>query len=158
MDYRMNKGAIIGVGVLLLLAAGVFAYTWLSKEDEPEAAAQEEVQNEEPERIITAMHQFEDGTHTVAGETDMPTPCEKLDTEVFFADGNQSRPEIRFTTVNESEEMCAQVITPARFKVEFDAPENATISGTLNGTPVRLNLVEVPEGENLDDFELFIKG
>ena len=55
-------------------------------------------------------------------------------------------------------EVCAQVVTPARFKVSVGADKNAKLSATFNGQPVTLNLIEAAPGENLDNFELYIKG
>jgi len=54
--------------------------------------------------------------------------------------------------------MCAQVITTGRFKVDIAANKNAKIEGTLNGQEITLSLIEAGANENLDDFELYLKG
>lgn len=156
---------MIGI-VLALLALGFFAYLWMGPKEDPEAGAPVggalEGEQNAPDRaqIITAKHDYVDGLHAVAGEIPLPTPCEKLDAEAFFVEGNNANVEIQFTTTNlsEGDESCAQVITPARFKVEFEGPEDAAISATLNGEGAVLNLVPLPEGKNLDEFSEFMKG
>lgn len=162
---RTNTKAIVTVLVLLIAAAGVFGYTWYQGRQDTRATPaststpQEPQRQEQDARIITAQHAFSDGEHTIAGELDVPTPCHLLETETFFIEGDPRKVELRFTTsVVESDEVCAQVITPARFKVTFEAPQDAAISATLDGEPVVLNLVDVPQGESLDEFEVFIKG
>ena len=44
------------------------------------------------------------------------------------------------------------------FKVVFKAGESIQVSATLNGAPLRLNIFEVGQEEDLDTFEVFIKG
>ena len=162
MNYRLNTPAIVVLVLFLLLAVGLFGYTYMNSQkeellvEEPDTTMEEEPAD--TARILTAKHDFSDGTHVVAGELDMPTPCERLTVEPFFVDGDTSNVELHFQTINESEEACAQVITPARFKVEFAAPESAAISATLNGESVVLNLVDIPEGEDLESFDEYIKG
>ena len=77
---------------------------------------------EEPSRpaiTFTAKHQYRGGAHIIAGETDMPTPCHILDWGVI---AGEEIVIIDFTLSTEAE-ACAQVITPTRFKVKFEAPE-----------------------------------
>jgi hypothetical protein len=110
-----------------------------------------------PPTTITAKHQFADGTHFVAGEIELPTPCHILEHEVFVAESFPEQVTINFSMTTQAE-ACVQVITPARFLVQFDASERATIETTLNGNRAILNLIDADPGENLEDFDLFIKG
>ena len=64
---------------------------------------------------------------------------------------------VDFKVINNAE-ACTQVITPQRFKVEFDASENASMRARLNGRNIELNLIPAAEGETPDEFEIFIKG
>jgi hypothetical protein len=161
MNYRLNPVGIAIVGILVVLAIGLFAYSLLSGRSDEEVVEEptDTAAQDEPREVVTAMHDFADGVHTVAGELDVPTPCHVLNSEAVFVNGDPNAVEVRLTTATEEDsEMCAQVVTAARYKVSFEAPENATITASLNGVPVQFSLVEVPEGEDLADFELFIKG
>lgn len=156
----MNNKVVISVfiGALLVVGGAVF----LLQSGSQEVVVPSEQQQEEMGYIPTlvhAKHQFEDGVHTIAGEIDLPTPCYLLKSDVFveIQEPETDRVLVQFTTTGEAE-ICAQVITPARFKEAFHAQENAHIEATWNGKPVMLNLVEVGPEENLDDFELFLKG
>jgi len=110
-------------------------------------------------QIINAKHQYKNGVHVVAGEVDLPTSCYLLESDAFVEvrEPDTDRAMIQFTTTGD-DEICAQVITVARFKETFNAQKEAEIVATWNGGEVRLNLVDVGQDENLDDFELFIKG
>lgn len=160
MDYRLNSAPMIALAVLIIGALGLFGYTYFFKDEPVEEPAPEEAALEETAevRTITAKHQFATGTHVIAGETDVPTPCHRLETTAFFKNGTQNEVEIRFDASMAEGEICAQVITPARFKVEFEAPEDAILTATWNGQPATLNLIPATAEENLDDYEVFIKG
>jgi hypothetical protein len=62
-----------------------------------------------------------------------------------------------FNVINNAE-VCAQVVTTQRFKVEAQASEQAIIKARFMGREVELNLVPPSAGETPEDFELFIKG
>lgn len=109
------------------------------------------------ERSVTAKHQFKDGTHTIAGELNLPTPCHILDTRAVIRASFPEQVVVEFSVRSKDAELCAQVITPARFKILFDALENVIITATINSEPVILNLFKVGDEEDLVDFELFIK-
>ncbi len=159
MNYRLHKPALVLVALLVLVAAGLFVWTLTRTPQtptEPPVATTSPQDTEEGE-VLTAQHQFKDGIHTVAGTLQVPTPCHRVATEPFFTGSARDTVEIRFTTSSQ-DEMCAQVLTDARFKTAFEAPAQASIQATLNGKRVRLNLVPVPAGQDLDDFEIFIKG
>jgi hypothetical protein len=151
--------SLVGIAVLALFAWTLW-YSWNATQA-PEPAAEGEIVEEigfVPQRI-TAQHQYRAGMHTVAGEVDLPTPCYLLETNavVRVEEPDPDEAIIQFSTVDQSE-ICAQVITPVRFKESFAASEDATITATWNGTEVPINVIEVGPDENLDDFELFIKG
>lgn len=160
-----HKGIIASGLVLILIVAGMFIFAYLKKTE----IQVEEVENPTPEvegdtisaydyiESINAKHFFIDGTHTIAGEISMPTPCDLLNWETRIMESYPEQVVIDFEVINESD-MCAQVITPQRFKVEFDASEQATVRATLEGREVKLNLVPATPDEDPDDFELFIKG
>ena len=109
-----------------------------------------------PKTVITAKHAYQSGTHIVAGEVPLPTPCHLIE-----ANGSASEDKktvlLEIASSIKTDEMCAQVITPARFKVIVKAVQSAEITATLNGQAVTLNLIEAGPDEDLDNFELYIK-
>lgn len=159
----MNQRAIIVAAVLFIaIVIGMFVYArWKSNElrnAEPLPPAPAVAQPTEITHI-DAKHFFKDGTHTVAGEIMMPTPCDLLEAKVaFIAKSIPEKVGLAFTVINNTNGACAQVITPQRFKVSFEGTTDATITATLKGREVILNLVEAGPDENPDDFELFQKG
>ncbi len=159
MNYRINTTALTAVTLLVVVALGLFGYTYFLLPEKAEAptAPTEDVALAPSGEIVTAQHQFKDGIHTIAGELLVPSPCHRLESEAFVAEGGAI--EVRLSKVLiDGSDMCAQVLTPARFKVTFEAPENASITALIDRVPVGLNLIPVPEGESLDSFEMFIKG
>lgn len=161
----MNHRAIVmSVVLFAMIIAGMFAFTFLKKQElkeivpsTPEQKTPEgQVANAEITRI-DAKHFFKDGVHTFVGEIPFSTPCELLE---VVAQASESYPEqvlLDFTVINESE-VCAQVVTNQRFKVETSASENAEIKAVFMGRPVELNLIPAAVGESPEDFELYIKG
>jgi hypothetical protein len=106
---------------------------------------------------IDAKHFYTAPTHTIAGEILMPTPCDLLNWETRILESAPEQVIVDFKVVNHAE-VCTQVVTPQRFKVSFEAMENATIRATLQGREIEVNLIPAGQGESPDDFELFIKG
>ena len=162
MDKQQQIWAVIGFVTIIALLFGVSYYISQNNKELKAGGSRigdgsGDVQVDTPKVTITAKHQFSEGTHVVAGEIDVPTPCHLLETDVIIRESFPEQVTIQFE-VSTLAEVCTQVITPARFKVEFKVSENARISGTLNGEPVVLNLIEVGSDEDLDEFELFIKG
>lgn len=153
---------IIGVIVLAVVIVGMFGYTYLKKKEIETnvEAPQEDIQVAGPYEYIDrieAKHFFDGTTHTLVGEVLMPTPCDLLNWDVLVAESFPEQVMVRFDVLNNAD-VCVQVIAPQRFKVSFDASEQASIRATLEGRDVDLNLIPAGEGETPDDFELFIKG
>lgn len=152
----------IGIGVLgFLFARSVFGPGAVSEDGMPAEWAEKPAEHPDgptvPKRVITAKHQYKNGKHIVAGEIELPTPCHTLDANATAsADGAKVFLELRASV--KSEEICAQVITPARFKIEVAGNKDAVWSATLDGEEVTLNLFEAGANEDLSKFELYIKG
>lgn len=110
-----------------------------------------------PKTIVTAKHAYQNGKHIIAGEIPLPTPCHILDASATVS---ADKKQVLVTLVSsiKTGEVCAQSITPARFKLTIAAKKDATMLATLNGKEVTLNLIEAAAGEDLDNFELYIKG
>jgi len=110
-----------------------------------------------PKTVVTAKHAYRNGMHIVAGEIPLPTPCHLLEAKGTASDDKKAVA-IAIVSSIKTDEMCAQVITPARFKVSVKALQSAKLSATLNGQAVTLNLIEAGADDDLDNFELYIKG
>lgn len=154
----MNKATVITlIVIVLLLLVGWFAF-WRDGGQVEQVVEDDTEMDAGESMLITAKHEFSDGTHVIAGEVNLPTPCHILNTSVDVTKGTDpDQAIINFESTTQAE-TCIQVIAPTRFKVDFEADENAEITATWNGKKVDLNLIPVAEGESLDDFEIFIKG
>jgi len=106
---------------------------------------------------VTARHAYRNGAHIILGEVPLPTACHILEAfGTLLADTKQVFVEL--VSSIKTGETCLGNITPARFKVSVKARENTKITATLNGQEIILNLIEAGADENLDNFELYIKG
>jgi len=158
-----RRAIVIAASLLVLIVIAMFMFAYIKRQEltqqEPEPAAVEGVDAEglKIERV-DAKHFYREGRHTVAGEIAMPTPCDLLEANVAVLESFPETAIIGFSVINNSEGQCAQVVTPQRFKVSFEASEDAKIEGRFMGEPLILNLVRAGEDEDPDDFELFIKG
>ena len=152
----MNKGVIWTVVIVLVL---ILVGTWGWVNFYKTSPATPEVKGEETENIpdITAKHQFKAGKHIVAGEINLPTPCYVLNTDATVAESMPEQVTLRFNSTTQGE-MCAQVVTTERFRIDFTASEGAVIKATWNGKPAKLNLIPAGPNEDLNDFEIFQKG
>lgn len=156
----MNQRAIIILaGVFVLVIGGMFAYAYMKRAEMNTVPQNHEIPVEDDVAMtrVDAKHFYNDGIHTVAGEVMMPTPCDLLQTDSIVRESFPEQVTVAFTVVNHTD-MCAQVVTAQRFKESFSASEDAVISGTWEGNAIILNLIEAGQGEDPDDFELFIKG
>ncbi len=157
-----KKAVVLTIIIFTVIVGGMFGFAYLKKQ---EVVMDQQIQEEDPQpevryadiSRIEAKHYFIDGVHTLVGEVAMPTPCDLLNHDVMVAESYPEQVSIDFTVINNSV-ACAQVITPARFKVEFSASKEATISASLEGRRIELNLIPAEPGEHPDDYELFIKG
>ncbi len=155
-----NKYILVGAIIIILVIIGFFIFRNSNDVSEENGVFDEngnQVEAWAPESI-DAKHQYEDGVHIIAGEVDLPTPCHILREEVVVMESHPEQVVINFTAeIIDEEEICAQVMTTNRFKVEFSASEEANISAVFNGVDIRLNIFDVTEDENLDEFEIDVK-
>jgi len=157
----MSKGIIISSIVALIVIIGGASYFYFGPDSlkfwGTTNTQRDTVIPSEPEHErITAKHQFKNGTHTIAGEVTLPTPCHILTTDAVVAESYPEQVSINFVSRTQAQ-ACAQTLTTGRFKVEFKASEQATIKATWNGLPVQLNLIPAGLDEDLTNFEIFIK-
>lgn len=156
-----NRTIVLFIVLFCLIVAGMFFFTYLSKQnaDPISPAPEPQATTTNPYGItrIDGKHFFIDGVHTIVGELALPTPCDLLTTEARVAESYPEQVTFAFSVVNTTE-VCAQVMTVQRFKIEAQASDQANLQATFMGEPVELNLVEAAAGETPADFELFIKG
>jgi len=164
-NATQSNGSKIIIATIIVIALGLVGYGFYrsqidrsSNETAPDITIPVVPPEEEYAEIINAKHQYRGGKHIYAGELDLPTPCHLLQSDVIRDPSNPSIIEIEFTSVYEGTDACIQVITPRPFKVTFDAPKEIGLKVRYNGKPIRLNIFEVPESENLDLFDINVKG
>jgi hypothetical protein len=151
------------VGILLVVILGMFVFTYLKKTELEQETHTTPISQVDVDGVhggitrIDGKHFYVAPNHTVVGEVLMPTPCDLLNWDVRVEESMPETAIIDFTVVNHAE-VCAQVLTPQRFSVSFDASADAHIRATLEGRSIELNLVPALPGERPEDFELFIKG
>lgn len=155
-----SKTTILAVVLFVLVIAGMFGYAYLKKQElntPTTPMPQEEIPQDQVR--INGVHFFKDGTHTIVGEMSLPTPCHLLTTSSRVQESMPETAVIDFEVLDNGEEMCAQVITPQRYKVVFSASEQAKVTATYNGKPAILNLVPGDPNQNPDDLdEFYFKG
>lgn len=160
-----NGNLAIAISVIAVIIVGMFLFAYYkSTQIAPSENPNENIPDQKApsgpydfiERI-DAKHFYIDGTHTLVGEMLMPTPCDLLEWKVQIAESFPEQVAVNFTVINTAD-ACAQVVTPQRFKVSFDASKDAVIHAMLEGKSVNLNLIPAAEGETPGEFELFIKG
>ena len=159
-----QKSIILIVVLFILIVAGMFIYANLKQAElesptVPDANIQSETEDSPYDYInrITATQYFIDGTHTLVGEIELPTPCDLLETDFVVMESMPEQVRLDFSIINNSD-TCVQIITAQRFQIEVVASEGATFSAYFEGREVSLNLIPAPEGATPDEFELFIKG
>lgn len=157
-----NRTIVLFVSLFVLIVLGMFSFTYFYQKNNepvvvpPEAPATTTANTYGITRI-DGKHFFSNGVHTIVGELAMPTPCDLLTTEALVAESFPEQVTFAFNVVNTTE-VCAQVITNQRFKIEAAASDQANLKATFMGEPVELNLVEAEVGETPEEFELYIKG
>ncbi len=156
-------GKIISILLVIIITLGALFYFgpdsmkfWEDQTANTIDSVTNNPNNSQHERI-NAKHQYRNGTHIVAGEVTLPTPCYVLTTSAMVAESFPEQVTIAFTS-STSGDVCVQLATTERFKIEFQASVQARIKATWNGQPVELNLIEASPNEDLTKFEIFIKG
>jgi|GEM_PF-738030 len=158
-----TKKVVAGIAIVVLLAIGFTVYWQFFRANSPvENVDQNQVvtneQSTSEARLMTAVHQFKAGKHTIVGQTDLPTSCHVLKHTERIAESFPEQVTVAFTTASNNSDVCAQLVTSVRYKIEFNASQNAVIGATWNGEPVQFNLVPAGPNDNLDNLDIYIKG
>ncbi|PJE74143.1 MAG: hypothetical protein COV02_00145 [Candidatus Terrybacteria bacterium CG10_big_fil_rev_8_21_14_0_10_41_10] len=144
------------VVLLLAIAVIIMAFIFLGKGDKSENLGDVKIDRNGIAQRITAKHLFENGVHTVAGDVDLPTPCHELTATATVLESFPEQVLIELKS-KAGKGVCAQVVTPKKFKVVFNASKDASITAKLDGKDVILNLIRIGGAEDLDK-DIFIKG
>lgn len=110
----------------------------------------EENFTQNPLKTIRALYKYQENTHTLIGEIELPNPCYEINTNIS-KEGNET--EIEITKQMDTDMMCAQVITSKRFRVDFEGERDDLIIASLDGDLVNLNIFEFPADEDLEKAE-----
>lgn len=150
----------ITLAVILLIIGGTYYLSSREKNSEivksPDKEVPGTVLSEDAFRI-NAKHSFKNGKHIVAGEVEVPTPCHSLSVDTNFSESNPEQVTLVFSTRSDAD-VCAQVISSRRFKIEFNSEQNTSIRATFNGKDAIMNLIEAEQNEDLEKFDIYLKG
>ncbi len=139
--------------MLLVVAYG---YELIFKKSVIEAPVVEE-STDTTTSTIELKEQYKNLTYTFVGSIQTPTPCHSVESKVNKISDNTYQ--IQLTTVAPGKDVvCAQVITDKVFKVSFQAPEDIQVEATVDGIPYNVNRFLIPSDQNIDTFNLEIKG
>jgi len=153
----MKHMKTILIALLIIIIIGVITFAVSKNKNREQISEREQLlqaEDELPEFTLNVKHQYKDDTHSFAGSIETPTPCYDVFAMVIPGDS----PEIQITTEEQRDVMCAQVITEHDFLVTYRGDANIEFIATLNGEPVYLNRFEIDPSEDIESFEIFIKG
>jgi hypothetical protein len=154
-----RRSIILVVTLFVLIIVGMFAFAYL-KRAEVEPVAPVVVEKVDPYAYITrvdAKHFYIDGTHTFAGEFEMPTACDLVEAKTQVTGSQPESVVLDFNVVNTAE-TCAAAITKQRFLMQANAAPDAVVTATFMGRTIEVNLIPAAAGETPNNFQLFIKG
>lgn len=158
---QRNTKTFLSIAVIVILIAIGITYYFSTRNNETPVPV-----NQNPggngavlpaeTQTITAEHAFRNGTHIVAGTISVPTPCDSLGVTARIMESFPEQVVLDFKTTS-SDDICVQVVSDRRFKIDFKSSENASIKATMNGNPANLKLVPASY-DSLLSFDIFIKG
>ena len=161
MENNNKKSMAIIIAIIVIILIGAGFYFSYKKSGVQTTTTEDQIPLKDGSSssyeitAINARHQYKNGKHIYAGVIDLPTPCHSV--SVAATPSGTNKYTLEFTTKT-TDEICAQVITPRPFRVEFTAPKNITVDATLDGKLVTLNVLEVKEGEDIDKINFNDKG
>jgi hypothetical protein len=154
----MNNKIFFAVSIVFILMLIVVIFLNKNKVNQNDIVLPDDLQNEiRPEITLDAKYQYKDGVHFFVGSVETPTPCYSVRTDINN-DGAVKEINIIVQEPEDQDMMCSQVITEQSFRASFAGDRDDLIIATLNGEIVNLNLFEINEAENLEDFIIYNKG
>lgn len=134
MDRKRALTLVIVITVLLgILIVAAEAVVYFEREEDGATS-------------LRITHFVSGGFDVYEGVIPVPTPCHELITRPEFRGGNPPILELLFHTISKSD-LCAAVVTPMRFKVEYPEQSGAAIAVIINGLPYEVSLVEIAPRE-----------
>lgn len=141
--------------VILFIIFGIFLFNNLPTKTLKDGNI--DTQSFTPTEII-ASFSFDNGLHEYTGSIDFPNSCYELETKALVMESFPEQVILIFETNNVSSDiLCTQVITPKKFRILFQATEQATVSAEYNGKPIDLLLVQEAALDNLEAMEEPVK-
>ena len=146
----MNKKISIVVGIIIV----IFAIYLISKDNTDVDEINIDRNESNFVEKVAVQHKYENGKHTMYGVVSAPTPCHEVDISSAIS-GDDATIDI---TLEESGDMCAQVIADKPFIYSFAGEEDLNLLGTLNGEVIEFNITELEEGGEFDLEDFMFKG
>ena len=151
----MKKELLYGLIIAVVVVGGAVGIYSLSKrqikERGPGTAEQTPPAPQSPAKPkLKVTHAFVQDTHTYRGLIDVPTPCFKLSAQAKVVQAEKQRAEIDIlASEDQSQGVCAQVVTTKEFSVSFKAPQDVEVIARVNAQDVEL----VVEQANVSFFD-----
>lgn len=154
-----NKVILIVVILIAVLLSGFAIYkNNKSSENIVENNRQNAIEEEyqKAQETINTKYQYKDGKNIFVGNFNLENPCDSYNAEIQEVDGEKRL--VITTQAYAGEEECTETNTERVFRVEIEGEQDDSILATLNDEVVNLNIFTVPEDEDIDDIDIFIKG
>jgi hypothetical protein len=126
MRIRVGIGGI----VVLVLGGTVFFATRTGTNDSTDLLLEETAPTG-----VTLSRSYKEGVHTFTGIRSMPTVCDSVSADALLHE--EGGIEVRITETP-ADGMCLMRTTPMEFSVTIEAPEDASVSASVNGVPVEV--------------------
>lgn len=145
--------------ILIVVIVVIVVIGFFSNKDPKVNESQNNQEEEQSDFLetLTVKYQYKDGVHTFVGNLELPNPCYTYNAEITDTEDPDTK-NLMVTYVETEDEICAQVITNATYRVSYTGPQDLNFKAFVNGEERRLNPFEIPDDMDIDDFELFIKG
>jgi len=152
----MKNTIITIISLVVLLAVIAFGYELIFNKPIIEAPKTE--QNEDAYLpAVEVKEQYKDGAYTFVGTVQVPSTCHTLASRANTIAEGKYQIEV-VTVAPEAGVVCAQVVTDKSYKVSFQGPEVIEVTALINGVSYDVNRFVVPADQNIDTFQLEIKG
>ncbi len=155
----MSRKIWTAVVLIIVIGFGSLTYYINNKTINSNPYDRQDIANEiiqKPEKTVNVKHQFKDGVHTYIGTIELPNPCYlPLKTNLNSSE-NEMIIEINYSLNQEA--VCTQQIIEEGFKISFEGQKNESVLATINGELVNLNIFEINPEDDIEEYEIFIKG
>lgn len=152
----MKKTIISVLSLLVVLLIVVFGYELILKKPVIESPTIDQPGFTDI-LPIELKEQYRDAKYTFVGSITVPTPCHSVTSKVNKISEKEYEIEVK-TTDPTPGKVCAQVLTEQNYKVSFSAPKDIVVKAKINGVVHEVNRFVIPNDENIDTFQLKIKG